>query len=128
MASLSYYYIQSIQCLSFTGQAIYNQPYFCRLSAILPYRHVSFNLSNHGCPVISVHTQYIMSVVLIVSILFLVFYVRLRFRRADNFFYVEENLIKISHVRCKHFPAFSGSSIRADYEYECELAIATSLI
>ncbi len=51
------------------------------------------------------------SILLLQSIdtFFLFFYVRLRFGRADNLFYVEENLIKISRVRWKHFPVFSGS-------------------
>ncbi len=53
----------------------------------------------------------------------LFFYVRLRFERVDNLLCVEENC-----VHWKHFLVFSGSSIRADYEYKCELAMATSLI
>ncbi len=58
----------------------------------------------------------------------LFFYVRLWFGRADNLFYVEGNLIKISRVCWKHFLVFFKSSIQADYEYECELVMATSLI
>ncbi len=48
--------------------------------------------------------------------------------RTDNLFYAEENLIKLNHVHWKHFLVFSGSSIRADYKYACELAMATSEI
>ncbi len=59
---------------------------------------------------------------------FLFFYVRLWFGRANNLFYLEENLIKISRVHWKHFLVFSGYSIRADYEYKCELAMTTSFI
>ncbi len=63
-----------------------------------------------------------------IATFFLFFYVRLRFRRADNLFYVEENLIKISPVCWKYFLAFFGRSIRGDYKYECELPVAASLI
>ncbi len=48
----------------------------------------------------------------LVSILFLVFFfVRLRFRRMDNLFFVETNLIKVSCVPWKDFLLFSGSSV-----------------
>ncbi len=42
---------------------------------------------------------------------FLFFYVRLRFRRMDNLFFVEKNLIKVSCVPWKHFLLFSISSV-----------------
>ncbi len=50
-----YYYIQSIQCPSFTGLAICNLLYFYRSSHLPPYHYVGFNLLTCGCPVISVH-------------------------------------------------------------------------
>ncbi len=63
-----------------------------------------------------------------VSILFLVFYIRLRFRRPNNLFYVEENLIKISHVRWKHFLVFLGISIRAYFIYQSNITATRNLM
>ncbi len=42
---------------------------------------------------------------------FLFFYVRLQFRRMDNLFFVEKNLIKVSCVPWKHFLLFSINSV-----------------
>ncbi len=44
VAFLSYYYIQSIQCSSFTGQAICNLPYYYHSSPLPSYHHMGFNL------------------------------------------------------------------------------------
>ncbi len=57
VASLSYKYIQSSQCSSFTGQAICNLPYFYHSSPIPSYHHVGFNLPIRQCPVVSVRTS-----------------------------------------------------------------------
>ncbi len=52
------------------------------------------------------------SLLSIVSILFsCFFYVRLRFRRMDNLFFVEKNLINVSCVPWKYFLLFSISSV-----------------
>ncbi len=48
----------------------------------------------------------------LVSILFSCFFnVRLRFRRMDNLFFVEKNLIKVSRVPWKDFLLFFGSTV-----------------
>ncbi len=59
----SRHYIQSIQCSSSTGQAICNLPYFYHSSPFPPYHHKDFNLPTCWCPVISVHMQYITSII-----------------------------------------------------------------
>ncbi len=63
VASLSYRYIQSIQCSSFTGQTICNPPYFYHSSPLPPYYHVGFNLSHPLVPCYISNTLYVTSVV-----------------------------------------------------------------
>ncbi len=80
-----------------------------------------------SCIVMGLLCHLIVVMANLVSILFSCFFMYgLLSGRGDNLFHMEENLMKFSRVRWKHILVFSGSSIRADYEYE--LAMATSLI